>query len=92
MSETLLDVLQYYGAAAGALAALIVSLDLGRRWTGWAFVIFVTASVALILWGFLSQEAEGIGAQNVILFAINVIGVYRYLIRKKAPAHASAPA
>lgn len=87
MSETLLDVLQYYGSAAGALAALIVSLDLGRRWTGWAFVIFVTASIALILWGFLSKEAEGIGAQNVILFAINLIGVYRYLIRKK-PVHA----
>jgi len=89
MSETLLDVLQYYGAAAGALAALIVSLDLGRRWTGWAFVIFVTASIALIGWGFLSQEAEGIGAQNVILFAINLVGVYRYLIRKKAPHEAA---
>jgi hypothetical protein len=92
MSETLLNVLQYYGAAAGALAALIVSLDLGRRWTGWAFVIFVTASIALILWGFLSQEAEGIGTQNIVLFGINVIGVYRYLIRKKAPKPASAAA
>ena len=90
MSETLLDALQYYGAAAGALAALIVSLDLGRKPTGWAFVIFVTASIALILWGFLSKEAEGIGAQNVILFAINVIGVYRYLIRKKPPEPAQA--
>jgi hypothetical protein len=85
MSETVLDALQYYGAAAGAIAALIVSLDLGRRATGWAFVIFVTASIALILWGFLSEEAEGIGAQNVVLFAINVVGVYRYLIRKKPP-------
>ena len=91
MSETLLDVLQYYGAAAGALAALIVSLDLGRRWTGWAFVIFVSASIALILWGFLSKEAEGIGAQNIVLFAINLLGVYRYLIRKK-PLHAAAAA
>lgn len=90
MSETLLDALQYYGAAAGALAALIVSLDLGRKPTGWAFVIFVTASIALILWGFLSKEAEGIGAQNVILLAINVIGVYRYLIRKKPPEPAQA--
>ncbi len=89
MTETLLDVLQYYGAAAGALAALIVSLDLGRRWTGWAFVIFVTASIALIAWGFLGEEAEGIGAQNVILFGINLVGVYRYLIRKKAPHEAA---
>ena len=85
MSERLLDILQYYGAAAGALAALIVSLDLGRRWTGWAFVIFVTASIALIGWGFINDEGEGIGAQNVVLLAINLIGVYRYLIRKKPP-------
>ena len=88
MSEGLLNVLQYYGAAAGAVAALIVSLDLGRRWTGWAFVIFVTSSLALIGWGFLNDEGEGIGAQNIVLFAINVIGVYRYLIRKKAPVQA----
>ena len=87
MSEGLLNVLQYYGAAAGALAALIVSLDLGRRPTGWAFVIFVTSSLALIGWGFMNDEGEGIGTQNIILFVINVIGVYRYLIRKK-PDHA----
>jgi hypothetical protein len=90
MNETLLDVLQYYGAAASALAALIVSLDLGRRWTGWAFVVFVTASIALILWGFLGEEAEGIGVQNVLLLVINVVGVYRYLIRKKPPKAAAA--
>ena len=89
MSDTVLDVLQWYGSISGAIAAFIVSLDLGRRWTGWAFVIFVTASIALILWGFLSEEAEGIGAQNVVLFVINLVGVYRYLIRKKKPVHAS---
>jgi len=92
MSETLLDVLQYYGAAAGAFAAFIVSLDLGRRPTGWAFVIFVTSSLALVAWGFLNDEGEGIGTQNVVLFAINVLGVYRYLIRKKAPHAAEAGA
>jgi hypothetical protein len=91
VSDGLVDALQWYGAAAGAIAALIVSLDLGRRWTGFGFVIFVTSSVALILWGFLSKEGEGIGTQNVILFVINLIGVYRYLIRKRAvPAEAGA--
>ena len=83
MSGTMLNGLQWYGAAAGAIAALIISLDLGRRATGWAFVIFVTASLALIAWGFVSEEAEGIGTQNIVLFVINVIGVYRYLIRKR---------
>jgi hypothetical protein len=81
----LLAALQWYGAVAGAIAALIVSLDLGRRWTGFGFVIFVTSSIALIAWGFLKPDAEGIGTQNIVLFVINIIGVYRYLIRKKAP-------
>ena len=75
MSDILLNILQYYGAAAGAIAALIVSLDLGRKPTGWAFVIFVTSSIALIGWGFLNDEGKGIGTQNVILLVINVIGV-----------------
>jgi hypothetical protein len=88
MGHGLVTALQWYGAAAGAIAALIVSLDLGRRPTGYGFVIFVSSSIALILWGFLSSDGDGIGTQNVILFAINLVGVYRYLIRKK-PVHAS---
>jgi hypothetical protein len=84
MNETLLTAVQYYGAAAGVIAALVVSLDLGRKPTGWAFVLFVTSSAALIAWGFLQEDSEGIGWQNVILLLINLIGVYRYLIRKKA--------
>ena len=89
MSANLLGALEWYGAIAGAIAALIVSLDLGRRATGWAFVIFVTSSIALISWGLLGEESEGIGTQNIVLLAINLLGVYRYLIRKKkvpAPA------
>ncbi|NNC59430.1 MAG: hypothetical protein HKO05_05480 [Erythrobacter sp.] len=82
MSETLLNIFQWYGAGAGLLAAFIVSLNLGTRPTGWAFVIFVTSSIALIAWGFLNDEGEGIGWQNIGLLAINVIGVYRYLIAK----------
>ena len=82
MSDTLLTILQYYGAAAATLAALLVSLDLGRRWTGYAMVIFVTSSLALIGWGFFQRDSEGIGVQNVVLLAINAVGVWRYLIRK----------
>ncbi|TZG26431.1 hypothetical protein [Sphingomonas montanisoli] len=88
MGDAAITGLQWYGAVAGAVAALIVSLDLGRRWTGIGFVIFVTSSIALVLWGFLGPEAKGIGTQNIILFVINLIGVYRYLIRKKAPSPA----
>lgn len=78
----MLDVVQYYGAAAATLAALVVALDLGRRVTGWAFVLFVTSSLALIVWGFLQPDSEGIGWQNVAMLGINAVGVYRYLFRK----------
>lgn len=100
MNDGTLVILQYYGAGAALLAALLVSLDLGRRITGWAFVLFVTSSVALILWGFFQPESEGIGWQNVGLFIINCTGVYRYLIRKRPkgdvapavrPARAASP-
>jgi hypothetical protein len=80
VSDGLLTALQYYGAIAATIAALIVSLDLGRKWTGYAMVIFVTSSLALIAWGFLQPESEGIGAQNVVLLVINSVGVWRYLL------------
>lgn len=85
MSDALLQILQWYGAAASVVAAALVALDLGRRVTGWAFVLFVTASLALIFWGFAQPDAEGIGVQNVIMLGINLLGVYRYLVRKRAP-------
>lgn len=85
MNQTLLQALQYYGAGAATVAALVVSLNLGRRITGWAFVLFVTSSIALIGWGFMAQDSEGIGWQNVALLLINMVGVWRYLISKHKP-------
>jgi hypothetical protein len=85
MSQTMLTVLQYYGAGAAALAALVVALNIGRRVTGWAFILFVTSSIALIAWGFLSEDAQGIGWQNIVMLLTNIVGVYRYLFSKHEP-------
>ena len=76
----MLDILQYYGAGAATLAALVVALNLGRVWNGAAMIVFVTSSIALITWGFLQPDSEGIGWQNVALLLINSVGAYRYLI------------
>ena len=38
--------------------------------------------MALIAWGFLDENATGIGIQNVALFVINCIGVWRYLFHR----------
>lgn len=77
----ILDILEWYGAITAVIAALVVASNVSTRVSGWAFVLFVSSSAALIAWGFLSEDAEGIGWQNVCLLAINLWGVYRYLIR-----------
>lgn len=48
-------------------------------------MLFVTSSVALMLWGFLAKDSQGIGFQNIALLAINMVGVWRYLISKHKP-------
>lgn len=79
----MLDALEWYGAIAAVVAALIVASNISKRVTGWAFVLFVTSSAALIVWGFASPDADGIGWQNICLLLINLWGVYRYLIQRR---------
>lgn len=82
MTDDFLIVMQWYGATTSVIAAAVISADLGRRATGWAFVLFVSSSLTLIAWGFLQQDTAAIGVQSVVMFLINLFGVYRYLIRK----------
>ncbi|MHB9878094.1 hypothetical protein ACSMXM_00310 [Pacificimonas sp. ICDLI1SI03] len=85
----MIEVLEWYGAIAGAIAAFMISLNPGTRKVGWAFVIFVTSSIALIAWGFLSDKGIGIGVQNCVLLIINLIGVWRHLGPGKPPEPAA---
>jgi hypothetical protein len=80
--ESWIDVLKWAAAISGMIAAFMVSLDLGRRVTGWGFVLFVGSSVCWVT-GALLTEDWALGTQNIVLFGINLFGVYRYLIRKK---------
>jgi hypothetical protein len=79
--ETLITALKWAAAGSGMIAAFMVSLDLGRRITGWGFVLFVGSSICWISGAALTQD-WALGTQNVVLFGINLLGVYRYLIRK----------
>lgn len=81
--ETLTTALKWLASISGIVAALMVSLDSGRKVTGWGFVIFVGSSLCWIGGAILAKDGA-LGTQNVALFAINLFGVYRYLIRKKA--------
>jgi hypothetical protein len=86
MDKSLIEVIEWYAAGAAVVAAAVVALDLGRRATGWAMVLFVTSSLAFIAYGLVDEEGA-LATQNFILLGINLIGVYRYLIRKRPPEH-----
>ena len=82
MHDTLTEVLKWTASISGIIAAFMVSLDFGRRVTGWGFVIFVGSSICWITGALLSKDGA-LGTQNVVLFGINLFGVYRYLWRKQ---------
>jgi hypothetical protein len=75
------SVIGWYASISGMLAALAIAANLGRRVTGWAFVLFVTSSIAWIMAGAMDGE-RSLFYQNLVLLGTNLIGVYRWLIRK----------
>ena len=88
MNKTLVEVIEWYAAGAAVVAAALIALDLGRRATGWAMVLFVTASLAAIAYGLIDEEGA-LATQNFILLGINLFGVFRFLIRTR-PAEQQA--
>lgn len=81
--ESFADVVKWFASISGMVAAFAVSLNLGRRVTGWGFVLFVASSIAWFTGAWLTED-WALGTQNGVLFAINLLGVYRYLIRGDA--------
>ena len=79
--QTLAEGVKWIASLSGIIAAAMVSLNYGRKVTGWGFVIFVGSSIAWIS-GALMTKDGALGTQNAVLFLINLFGVYRYLIRK----------
>lgn len=84
----MIEILKWFASISGMIAALMVALDSGRRVTGWGFVLFLFSSIAWITTGLIDEEGA-LATQNVVLFGINLLGVYRYLIRKKPVEHAA---
>ena len=80
--DILINVLKWFASGSGMIAAAMVSFDAGRKVTGWGFVLFVASAMAWIAGSVLTRD-WALGTQNIVLFAINIFGVYRYLIRKK---------
>jgi uncharacterized membrane protein YfcA len=81
MHHTITEILKWIASISGIVAALMVSLDSGRRVTGWGLAIFSGSALVWIVGAALSDD-WALGTQNVVLLAIDLFGVYRYLWRK----------
>ena len=74
--------LEWIAAIGTMLAAALIAADLGRKVTGYGFVLFCVVSVTWIVSG-LTSNAMPIAAMNAILLLINAWGVWQYLLSRK---------
>lgn len=81
--------IRWFASISGMIAATLVSLDWGRRDTGWGMVLFCGSAVAWITGAVIAGD-WALGTQNVVLLGIDVLGVYRYLIRDRDKPEADA--
>ncbi|HEY0116089.1 MAG TPA: hypothetical protein VGB54_10240 [Allosphingosinicella sp.] len=77
------EILEWYATVTGIIAALMLASDLGRRVTGFGFAIFCTMNIAWILWAQSQPDGGGLTWQNAILFGVNLLGVWQYLLSPK---------
>ncbi|MEQ8746130.1 hypothetical protein [Pyruvatibacter sp.] len=82
------DVLRWAASGTGIVAALMVAAHISVRVTGYGFVIFTVSSVMWITAAWFGDR-EPLALQNIILFGINLFGVYRYLWRRPTQRHAA---
>ena len=66
---------------ATTIAALVTASNLGSRITGWGFVIFTVGSIGWTIYG-ISTGQDNLLWQNLLLTAINLLGIWRWLGRQ----------
>ena len=74
-----------FAAVTTVLAASLVAANLNARVTVAGFMIFIVASIAWMVDGWLETKASLV-IQNVILLMINVIGVWRWFPKAEKEA------
>lgn len=72
------DLLNWFASLTCIAAALMVSANAGRKVSGFGFVVFSISSAAWIAAATMEGEPP-LAVQNMVLLAINLFGVYRYL-------------
>jgi uncharacterized membrane protein len=78
----LADILEWYATISGIVAAIMLAGDFGRRITGFGFILFCTMNIAWIAFARM-DDTGGLMWQNIVLFGVNLLGVYQYLLSPK---------
>ncbi len=81
MDWTWPEALKWAATAFTLLGASMTASDLGRRVTGWGFVGFAFGSACWLAAAQLEQESQ-LGLTNLVLLVLNLVGVWRWLVRK----------
>ncbi|HEX8366917.1 MAG TPA: PRC-barrel domain-containing protein [Allosphingosinicella sp.] len=66
---------------ATMIAACVTAANLGARVTGWGFVVFTFGSIAWTTYGYATDQPNLLW-QNLALTAVNLFGIWRWLIRR----------
>ena len=74
--------LEWIAAIGTMIASGLIAADLGRRATGYGFILFCAVSITWVVSG-LTSDAMPIAAMNAILLLINAYGVWQYLLSRK---------
>jgi len=76
---SLAEILEWYATISGVIAALMLAADINRKVTGFGFVLFCTMNIAWIAFARM-DDTGGLMWQNIVLFGVNLIGVWQYLL------------
>lgn len=75
-----MELLRLFAAVTTVIAAVMVAANWSPRTTVAGFCIFIVASLAWMLDGWLESKASLL-IQNIVLLLVNIAGVYRWLPR-----------
>jgi hypothetical protein len=75
------DVAGWIAPVATMAAAMMTAANLGSRFTGWGFVVFLVGSVAWVTVA-VSTGQPNLMWSNMFLTVVNVIGIWRWLGRQ----------
>lgn len=75
--------IEWIAAIGTIIAAAMVASDLGRKVTGWGFVLFSVVAGLWVYAGVTASDGKPIAVQNGILLFVNLFGVWQYLISRK---------